>query len=243
MIIGLGVPEDRMSRPGVSIVIAAHNEAATIASVVKAAARAVARSHEVLVVDDGSSDETASEASRAGATVLSLWPNGGKGAALRAGIQRSRGDWLLFIDADGQDDPGEIPLLLAAMDAAGPEVGLVNGSRFTGTLRDGAISGPNWVGNVVMTGLLDVLFCRWITDSQAGFRAIRGDLARDLPLVSHEYEIETEMLAKVIRRGYRIVEVPVNRYRRTAGTTDFRRIRNGLRILRTIVVERLRPAA
>lgn len=226
--------------PPISIVIAAHDEGPTIADVVTRAARAVARDHEVIVVDDGSTDDTAAEAARAGATVISLRPNRGKGAALREGIRHSRGDWLLFIDADGQDDPDEIPSLMAAVDAAGPRIGMVNGSRFMGTLRDGAISGPNWIGNIVMTGLLDLLFCRWITDSQAGFRVIRGDLARGLPLVSQEYEIETEMLAKVIRRGFRIVEVPVNRYRRAAGTTDFRRIRNGLRILRTILRERVR---
>ena len=223
------------------MVIAAHNEAATIADVVARARRAIDstpghRCCEVIVVDDGSNDGTGTAAEAAGARVLSLTPNRGKGFALREGIRASVGDWLLFIDADGQDDPAEIPQLLAA---ANGDVALVNGSRFIGRLNRGAISVPNFFGNLLMTGLLDVAFLATITDSQAGFRAIRGDVARSLPLTSVEYEIETEMLAKLLKRRHRIVEVGVNRYARAAGRTDFRRIRNGLRILGTIVKERV----
>lgn len=220
----------------VDVVIAAHNEAATIADVVRRATQAVGRGCTVIVVDDGSTDDTARQAESAGARVIQLSPNGGKGAALRTGIAESTGDWLVFIDADGQDDPDEIPLLL---EHAWGDTVMVNGSRFIGTMRSGAISGPNWFGNLFMTGLLDLLFVAPITDSQAGFRAIRGDIARALPLRSVEYEIETEMLAKLLRAGHRVVEVPVTRDKRAAGTTDFRRIRNGLRILGTIVRERI----
>ncbi len=221
----------------VSLVIAAHDEADTISDVVGRAREAIgADLCEVIVVDDGSTDATAAEAEGAAARVVKLWPNRGKGEALRAGIAESTGDWLVFIDADGQDDPEEIPLLLA--EARGDAV-LVNGSRFLGDMRSGAISVPNWFGNVFMTGVLDALFLARITDSQAGFRVIRGDVARALPLRSTEYEIETEMLAKVLRGGHRVIEVPVTRYQRAAGRTDFRRIRNGLRILATIVRERL----
>ncbi|MFT7622427.1 MAG: glycosyltransferase involved in cell wall biosynthesis [Myxococcota bacterium] len=220
----------------VSVVIAAHDEAPTIQDVVHRARAAVGRGCEVIVVDDGSSDDTAREAEAAGARVISLWPNGGKGAALRTGISESTGDWLVFIDADGQDDPAEIPLLL---EHAWGDTVMVNGSRFIGTMRSGAISGPNWFGNVFMTGMLDLVFLAGITDSQAGFRAIRGDVARAMDLRSTEYEIETEMLAKVLKSGGRVVEVPVTRDKRAAGTTDFRRIRNGLRILGTILRERI----
>lgn len=222
----------------VSVVIAAHDEQHTIAAVVAGARLALGPLlREIIVVDDGSGDGTGRVAESAGAAVIRLSPNRGKGVALRTGIGRSLGDWLVFLDADGQDDPAEIPRLLAA---AGPDVALVNGSRFLGTLEKGAISGPNWVGNVAFTGLFDLLYGAKITDTQAGFRLIRGDLARGLVLDSAEYEIETEMLAKTLRAGFRVVEVPVTRHARQAGTTDFRRIRNGLRILRTIMAERLR---
>lgn len=222
----------------VSVVIAAHNEAATVGEVVARCREALGeRFLEAIVVDDGSTDDTLAAAEAAGARAYRLSPNRGKGAALRTGIGAAHGDWLVFIDADGQDDPSEIPLLLAQ--ASGDTV-MVNGSRFLGRLEDGAISRPNYVGNRALTGVFNALYGSRITDTQAGFRAIRGDVARDLVLRATEYEIETEMLAHVLRRGYRVVEVPVTRYPRKAGVTDFRRIRNGLRILATIVSERLR---
>jgi glycosyltransferase involved in cell wall biosynthesis len=188
-------------------------------------------------VDDGSTDNTAGEAERAQARVVRLAQNQGKGVALRTGIQASRGRWLVFLDADGQDDPAEIPKLLGAVN---DNVALVNGSRFMGELKKGAISRANWVGNVMITGIFDLCFGARITDTQAGFRVMDGDIARDLKLVSQEYEIETEILAKVLRRGLQVVEIPVTRYQRAAGHTDFRRIRNGLRILKTIIRERVR---
>ncbi len=222
-------------RPEVSVVIAAHNEAVAIGAVV-GRMRALLPAAEVLVVDDGSTDATAARAREAGAEVITLWPNRGKGIALREGIARSRGRWLVFIDGDGQDDPADVLKLLAQ---ACDGVAMVNGSRFLGTLHGGAISKPNLLGNLAMTGLLDLCFGARITDSQAGFRVFDGDIARRLPLRSREYEIETEMLAKLLRAGRQVVEVPVDRYQRDGGTTDFRRIRNGLRILKTILRERL----
>jgi glycosyltransferase involved in cell wall biosynthesis len=218
------------------VVIAAHDEAPTIGDVVRGSRRVLGEACEVIVVDDGSRDGTAGAAREAGAHVVRFEVNRGKGAAMREGIARSRGEWLVFLDADGQDDPEEIPKLLAR---ARGDVAMVNGSRFLGTFRSGAISGVNFLGNVAMTALLDLAFLAPITDSQAGFRAVRGDLARALDLTSTEYEFETEMLAKLLRRGLRVIEVPVTRERRRAGTTDFRRIKNGLRIAGTIVRERL----
>ncbi len=217
-----------------SVVLAAHNEAESIEAVLTSLAEVVDAA-EVIVVDDGSSDLTADLAERAGATVLRCTPNRGKGAAMREGIAASRGEWLIFLDADGQDDPHDIPRLLAE---AGDEVGLVNGSRFLGTLLPGSIHPLNRVANQALTALLSLLFGRRITDSQAGFRLIRGDLARSMALRSDEYEFETEVLAKALCSELAVVEVPVTRHPRSGGRTDFRRIHNGLRILRTMLRER-----
>lgn len=233
---------NNLPAPHISVIIAAHNEAAAIGGVVRGVRRALETidvgTSEVRVIDDGSVDTTAAQAREAGALVTTLWPNRGKGVALREGIALSRGRWLVFIDGDGQDDPADLPKLLAA---AVPGVAMVSGSRFLGTLHRGAISRPNLLGNLAMTGVLDLLFGVAITDSQAGFRVVDGDIARALRLQASEYEIETELLARLLRRGERVIEVPVNRYVRTGGVTDFRRIRNGLRILTTILRERVRP--
>ena len=222
----------------IEVVMAAHNEEGAVGEVVRSCRRTLGDGVDILVVDDGSADGTAEEAAAAGARVLRLERNGGKGAAMRRGIAESRADWLIFIDADGQDDPSEIPLLLSRTEG---DVALVNGSRFLGELREGSIHPANRLGNIVLTRLFSTLFGQSITDSQAGFRVVRGDIARSLRLRGSEYEFETELMGRLLRDGRRVVEVPVTRSRRTAGRTDFRRIRNGMRILGTMVALRLAP--
>ena len=134
----------------ISVVIAAHNEVDTIGEVVQQCIAVLGASlHELIVVDDGSTDNTYGQARMNGARVIRLVPNRGKGVAIRRGIEQTSGDWIVFLDADGQDDPVEIPKLLEA--ATGDTV-LVNGSRFLGTLNEGAISKPNFIGNIAMTG-------------------------------------------------------------------------------------------
>lgn len=214
------------------MLVACHNEQTAIAEVVHRCRQACEPHTQILVVDDGSIDDTANQALQAGAQVLRLAVNGGKGAALRAGLQAAHGEWIATIDGDGQDDPAELPLLRAAVTA---DVGLVIGSRFRGKLERGAILPLNLVGNLALTATFDLLYGQPISDTQAGFRLIRGDLARGLQLRSSQYEIETEVLAQVLRAGWRVVEVPVTRRARVGGTTDFRRVANGLKILAMMI--------
>lgn len=215
-----------------SVVIAAYNEGANIGSVVQGVQAILGPDVEVVVVDDGSTDDTYGAAQAVGARVLRQRPNQGKGRAIKYGLQEARGEVVVFIDGDGQDDPREIPLLLAEMEKGAD---LVNGSRFLGVLKEGAISTPNYYGNLVMSKLINMLFRVHITDSQAGFRSFRADKLRGLRIDAKEYEIETEMLIKAIKNGFRIVEVPVTRDRRAAGQTSFKRVRNGLLILKMIL--------
>ncbi len=219
----------------ISAVLAAHDEEGNVGDVVRGVAAHTPGLHELLVVDDGSKDRTAEEAAEAGARVVRLTPNRGKGAALLAGLRHVEGDFVLFIDADGQDDPADIPQLV---EAAREGVDFVSGSRWLGTLEPGAISLPNRLGNRAMTELLNLRHGARITDSQAGFRLIRRSLLAPERFRSREYEVETEMLLSAIRSGARIREVPVTRHPRGTGQTDFRRVRNGLRILATILAGR-----
>ena len=222
--------------PLVSVVLPAHDEAATISAIV-AGCRAHTRTpHEVWVIDDGSRDATAELAERAGAKVLRLSPNRGKGGAIREALDHIEGEIIVLLDADGQDDPAEIPRLL---DALVPGVDLVIGSRFLGTFRRGAISTINRFGTMAINGLFNLAFGAKVTDTQAGFRAIRSDTLRGLELSARHYDVETEMLCQVVARGGRVVEVPVTRHGRDHGTTDFSRVRDGLRIVRRIAQTRL----
>jgi len=101
-------------RPQVTVLVAAYNEAPVIGEVVRKALAAVP-SGEVLVVDDGSTDGTERTATEAGARVLRLPANEGKGCAVRRGLPEAHGDVIVLIDGDGQDDPSEIPSLLEAL--------------------------------------------------------------------------------------------------------------------------------
>lgn len=222
----------------VSLVIPAHNEGGAVARVVEKARAAVPDLLEVIVVDDGSTDDTAAAAERAGATVVRLTPNRGKGHALQAGIRAASGEVLVFIDADGQDDPAEIPDLLAALT---PEVAMVIGSRFRGTLLDGSITRLNHAGNRALTWIFNQLYGVELTDTQAGFRAVRRS-ALDLPsLKAVRYEVETELTLHVLRRGGVVVEVPVTRAPRAGGRSGFIVPYHGLRILSWMVAGRVRP--
>ena len=232
---GLSDP-DGTGGGGVTVLLPAHDEAPTIAAVVAGCRAATPGLVEVLVVDDGSKDETAAQAAAAGARVIRLSPNQGKGAAVRAGAEAARGEVVVLLDADGQDDPAEIPLLLAALV---PGVDLVIGSRFLGTFEAGAIKRVDRAGNVALTRLFNAALGAAITDTQAGFRAIRRATLVGLRLRARRYDVETEMLAAVLARGGRAVEVPVTRRARAHGRTDLSRVRDGLRILGAIARARL----
>jgi len=221
--------------PRVSLVIPAHNEAPTIAGVIEAARAALPGLGEILVVDDGSTDGTAQVAQSVGVRVTRLEPNRGKGEALRVGIDEASCEILAFIDADGQDDPAEFPRLLAAMI---PGVAMVIGSRFIGTLYDGSITRSHHFGNLAITRIFNLLYGTRITDTQAGFRLVRRSALDPTLLRAMRYEIETELCLHVVKRGGRVVEVPVTRAPRGGGASGFETARDGLRIMRRMVVGR-----
>ncbi len=221
--------------PQLSLVIPAHNEAPTIAGVIEACREALPGLGELLVVDDGSTDGTAQVAHSVGARVVRLEPNRGKGEALRTGIAETSGAILAFIDADGQDDPSEFPRLLGAMT---PEIAMVIGSRFIGTLYDGSITRSHLLGNRAITKVFNLLYETHITDTQAGFRLVRRDALEPTLLRAMRYEIETELCLHVVQRGGRVIEVPVTRAPRGGGASGFETARDGLRIMRRMLVGR-----
>jgi len=212
--------------PSVSIVIPAHNERPTIERVVQSCAAAIP-GVEVIVVDDGSSDDTYEAAAGAGARVIRLDPNQGKGAALRRGIQAATSEILVFIDGDGQDTPAEIPLLVGAFER---DVDLVLGSRFLGNFRPGAITRMNLAGTRFITFLVNRMFGCRVTDPLAGFRAVRRSSLERIELKAQGYDIEVDLLLRVLRAGRRVVEVPASRSPRPFGASDLSSFRDGMRI-------------
>jgi glycosyltransferase involved in cell wall biosynthesis len=225
------------ARPAVTVLIACYNEAPVIGEIVAAALRALP-SVEVVVVDDGSNDGTDRVAAAAGARVLRLPVNGGKGGAIRRGLDEVRGDVVVLIDGDGQDDPAEIPKLLEPLEAGAD---LVVGSRFIGHFEPGAITPVNHWGNRFLTGVINVLFATSLTDTQAGFKALRSEMLRRVPLSAHRFDIEVDLLLGVLRAGGRVVEVPVRRAARQHGSSRLNSLRDGALIFRRILARRLAP--
>jgi glycosyltransferase involved in cell wall biosynthesis len=221
-------------RPRITVLVAAYNEAPVIGDVVRKAQAAVP-SGEVLVVDDGSADGTDRTAAAAGARVVRLAANAGKGAAVRRGLAEASGDVIVLIDGDGQDDPSEIPLLLEALR---PGIDMVVGSRFLGRFAAGAITPVNHWGNWFLTATINVLFATRLTDTQAGFKAVRADALARVTLRAHRFDIEVDLLLGVLRAGGRVIEVPVRRAARPHGASHLHSIRDGARIFRRIVARR-----
>ena len=160
----------------------------------------------VVVVDDGSSDDTAARAEAAGALVLRQVPNAGKGAALRAGFRHALANdapAVVTLDADGQHDPAEIPRFLAAFEAGRPE--LVIGRRNFRTMPP-VRRLSNTLGGMVFSAAVG----RRVADNQSGYRLIGRRLMTAL-LDSREtgFEFEVEMIARCIALGLPIAEVPI----------------------------------
>ena len=183
--------------------IPGYNEGPRIAEVVLGAVAHLP----VLVVDDGSSDDTAAQARAAGATVIEQRPNQGKGAALRAGFRRALADGadaVLTLDADGQHDPAEIPTFLAAW-AAEPRPDLVIGRR---NFR--AMPPIRRLSNVLGGWAISWAVGRPIPDNQSGYRLVsRRIMEATLASDEHGFEFEVEMITSCIRLGGAIAWVPI----------------------------------
>ncbi len=182
--------------------IPAYNEGARVAGVVRGARAYVP----VLVVDDGSTDDTATHAESAGATVLHQTPNQGKGVALRAGFRYALEhgfDAVITLDADGQHDPDEIPAFLHAHGDLGSD--LVIGER---AFRQ--MPFPRNLSNTIGRWLFSWAVGQHVRDNQSGYRLLsRRMMEATLDSAEHGFEFEVEMIVTCIKRGYRLVGIPI----------------------------------
>lgn len=161
---------------------------------------------DVLVVDDGSPDRTADEARAAGATVLRQEPNRGKGAALLLGFAYALGndyDAVVTLDADGQHDPAAIPAMIVEL-KAGADIVIGARKKDIRIMPPQRIFSNTWT-SVTLTALTGAL----IRDSQSGYRALRAEVLRAVPLTTTKYDLESEQLVGAARRGFRIAHVTI----------------------------------
>jgi len=216
-----------MQTSKISIIIPAHNEAENIRTLVREI-RSLYPEAEVIVVNDGSTDETAKVAHEAGAEVYSHPYNIGNGAAIKSGIRAASGDILVFMDADGQHKPEDVARLLELF----PEFDMVVGARsFSGQASFGRAIGNkvyNWLGSYVAKFP--------IHDLTSGFRAVKTDIAHGfLYLLPNTYSYPTTLTLGVLRSGRSLKYIPIQARSRKRGTSGIKLFRDGVRFFMIII--------
>jgi glycosyltransferase involved in cell wall biosynthesis len=205
-----------------SVVIPAFNEAAGIGDVV-AGLRREAEWHEILVIDDGSRDDTARVAADAGARVVRHPYNKGNGASVKSGIRTATGEYILIIDADGQHQPADATRLVSRLD----EYDLVIGARAHSTQATLA----RRMGNHLLNALASYLTGRAIPDLTSGFRAARRRHLREfLHLLPNQFSTPTTTTLAFLKAGYNVQFEPVEA-RPRIGHSKIRLLRDGVKFL------------
>jgi glycosyltransferase involved in cell wall biosynthesis len=204
----------------VTVVIPAMNEAGAIGDVITRL-RTAAPWREILVVDDGSSDQTAEDARASGARVIRHPYNKGNGAAVKTGIRHATGEYVLIVDADGQHSPDDARRLVERLG----EYDLVIGARAPSSQ---ATVGRR-SGNALLNALAGYLSGRPIPDLTSGFRAARRDCLREfLHLLPNGFSTPTTTTLAFIRAGYNVAFEPIEARQRT-GQSKIRFARDGAR--------------
>jgi glycosyltransferase involved in cell wall biosynthesis len=218
----------------VSVVIPCLNEAENIERCVHAALEVLSRNAlrgEVLVVDNGSEDDSAALATAAGARVVHE-PRRGYGSAYLAGFAAARGRYIVMADADLTYDFNEIPRFVAELDG-GAE--LVMGDRMD-NIQPGAMTWLHrYVGNPILTGLLNLFFDTGVKDAHCGMRALRRDVLPRLDLRTTGMEFASEMVIRAAKADLRIAEFPIE-YHPRGGESKLSSFRDGWRHLRFLLV-------
>lgn len=212
-----------MAEPAaVSVVIPACNESAAIAGVVTELL-AAARWREVLVIDDGSTDDTSARATAAGARVIRHPYNKGNGAAVKSGIRAATGEYVLVLDGDGQHQPADTLRLVARLG----EYDLVVGARSDETQA----GSTRRLGNLALNRLASFLTERPIPDLTSGFRAARREcLVEFLHLLPNGFSTPTTTTLAFLRAGYNVTFVPIE-VRPRVGRSKIRFSRDGVKFL------------
>lgn len=188
----------------ICVLIPTYNESKAIGGIIK---RIKGQGLETVIVDDGSFDHTADIARQAGAVVLENKINQGKGASLIQGfsyVLNSGFDAVITMDGDGQHLPEDIPFFLRL--ATYSQVGILVGNRMSKTKDMPVIRS---VTNKFMSWLISSVIKQRIPDTQCGFRLIKREVLEKIKLKTTKYEIESELLIKAARLGFKIESVPI----------------------------------
>jgi glycosyltransferase involved in cell wall biosynthesis len=221
----------------VSLVVPALNEERNLVYVLP---RIPALVDELIVVDGGSRDRTVEVARRLrpDARVLRQ-PGTGKGDALAHGFAAARGELIVIMDGDASNNPAEIAAFVAALEAGAD---YAKGSRFVPGGGSADLTVVRRLGNRVLRGLVNTLYRTRYSDLCYGFNAVRASRLAQLDVGCEGFEVEALLTCQVARAGLPVIEVPSFESKRLHGASNLRPVRDGLRIVRIILRERLRRA-
>ena len=216
-----------MNKNNISIIIPVYNEAQTIGDLVLQI-RSLYPDFEVIVINDGSSDDSAAVASNAGAFVFSHPYNIGNGAAIKSGIRIASGDILVFIDGDFQHDPEDIGKMLEYF----PDYDMVVGARSMG----GHASFGRALGNKVYNWLASYVAKFKIQDLTSGFRAVKSDIAKKFVyLLPNTYSYPTTLTLCALRNGKSLKYIPIKASLRKSGKSNISVTKDGVRFFMIII--------
>ncbi|NQU42287.1 glycosyltransferase family 2 protein [bacterium] len=199
-----------------SVIIPVYNEFKTIEEIIGRVLTVDlgATEKELVIVDDGSSDGTRdilkNYRDRAGFQILFHKKNGGKGRAVRTGIEHCQGDIIIIQDADLEYDPQDFPAMLKPILEGKADV--VYGSRFKGSGR--AFLAHHYYGNKFISFLANILYNTCLTDIETCYKAFRRQVFDKITLKSDTFAIEPEITAKVFKNKFRVYEIPISYYGR-----------------------------
>jgi len=186
-------------------VLPSHNEEKTLASVIKPLKEA---GIDIFVVDDGSQDDTDAIASSLGAEVIRHQHKKGKGQSLKDGFKlalEKSYDYIIAIDADGQHNPREAGKFIKTADKEGG-AGIIIGNRLH---KPKGMPVTRLLTNKIMSKIISAICKQHIPDTQCGYRLIKREVLQDIYLRAHKFEIESELLIKAAKAGYKIISVPI----------------------------------
>jgi glycosyltransferase involved in cell wall biosynthesis len=229
----------REHAPTISVIVPTLNEARNLPYVFE---RMPAMVHQVIVVDGHSTDDTIDVAESCWPGVQIVLQNGrGKGNAIACGIRAATGDITVLLDADGSTDPAEIPVFI---DALSDGYDFAKGTRFAAH-RDSGSADITWLrrlGNHALTFVVNRIWGVQYTDLCYGYNAFWTRSATSIYAECSGFEVETLMNIRAASSGLRIVEVPSYEANRQHGVSNLNARRDGMRVLRTILAEWIRPA-
>lgn len=222
----------------ISVVIPTYNEEESVGEVLRnlLELEGLLPPMEIIVVDDGSTDRTAQEVAKfPSVKYVEHEKNMGKGAALRTAFRVSKGDILVVQDADLEYFPSDIPDMIEPILKGRADV--VYGSRFKG--KNDGMSFSHYLGNKILSSTARLLYRVPVTDVMTGRKCFTRKVIKSIDLTEDDFKVETEITVKILKNGWRIIELPIAYSKRTKGVSKIG-YKDGVKCMWKLIVDKFR---